>query len=63
MVELYRSLGFEVYLEPLSTEKEANDDECKECRICFEGQPEGKYMVIYTRQKGNSNIPDQDYCL
>ena len=54
MVETYRSIGFEVRLEPVLTGKDAKEDECKECRICFEGEPKEKYMVIYTRPEENS---------
>ena len=51
MVEMYCSIGHEVRLEPVLSGEEAKEDECGDCRICFEGQPEGKYMVIYTRPK------------
>jgi hypothetical protein len=54
MVETYRSIGFEVRLEQVLTGKDAKEDECKECRICFEGEPKEKYMVIYTRPEENS---------
>jgi hypothetical protein len=54
LVEMYKSLGLEVRLEPVLTEEEADEEECKECRICFEGQPKDKYMVIYTRKKADS---------
>ena len=49
MVEMYRSIGNEVRLEPVLAGEKAEDDGCGECRVCFEGQPEGKYMEIYTR--------------
>ena len=58
MVEIYRSLGLEVHLEPVSTEKRNDDDECQECRICFEGQPEGEYMIIYTRPSKTESIQE-----
>lgn len=45
LVELYQSLGFEVHLELAFSEGNG------ECQLCFEGQPKGKYMVIYTRKK------------
>ena len=54
MVETYRSIGFEVRLEQVLTGKDAKEDECKECHICFEGEPKEKYMVIYTRPEENS---------
>ncbi len=41
-VELYRSLGLEVHLEPLPPEGEG------ECRSCLEADP-GRFRVIYTR--------------
>jgi hypothetical protein len=52
MVELYKETGFEVRLEPLSTveEADAENEECRACRICFEGVEE-KYQVIFTRPK------------
>ena len=54
IVETYRSLGLEVRLDPVLSEDEASEDECGECQLCFEGQPKGKYMVIYTRKTENS---------
>jgi hypothetical protein len=53
-VELYRESGFEVHLEPLSTDQEC--DTCagpekkgqEECRVCFEGF-EDLYKIIFTR--------------
>lgn len=52
MVQMYEEMGFEVNLEPLSAveEPDEGDEECKECRICFEGK-EDQYKVIYTRPK------------
>lgn len=43
-VELYRSLGYEVHLEPLP--EGAEDDECRTC-LEFDKQ---KYRTIYTRK-------------
>jgi hypothetical protein len=45
-VELYRSLGYEVHLEPLPENPDPAD--CGECRICFE-QDRDRYRTIYTR--------------
>lgn len=42
-VELYRSLGFEVHLEPLP--QEAKGDECT---ACLDAAPE-LFRIIYTR--------------
>lgn len=42
-VELYRSLGLEVRLEPLSPAEEG-----EECRSCLEANRE-RFKVIYTR--------------
>ncbi|MDI6708681.1 MAG: hypothetical protein QMD21_07125 [Candidatus Thermoplasmatota archaeon] len=44
-VELYKSLGFEVRLEPLALEEMDED-----CKICYEAEPD-KYKTIYTRKK------------
>ena len=41
-VDLYRSLGLEVHLEPLSLAEE------RECQRCLEANPE-RFKVIYTR--------------
>jgi hypothetical protein len=47
-VELYRSLGFQVHLEPLPDNPDP--DGCgEECRICFE-QDKDRYRIIYTRK-------------
>jgi hypothetical protein len=45
-VELYRSIGYEVHLEPLGEEEEG----CTECTRCFERDRE-KYRVIFTRPR------------
>lgn len=52
MAELYRETGFEVHCEPLSAVEEPDEDneECQECRICYEGA-EDRYQVIFTRPK------------
>lgn len=52
LVELYQSIGLEVHLEPVS------EDASEECQICFEGQPKGKYMVIYARKREGSKSED-----
>jgi len=63
-VRMYQSLGFEVHLEPLMDLEP--DEECGECRVCFEGQPRDKYMVIYTRPRpsgegaGEGEVPEED---
>ncbi len=50
-VELYRSLGYEVRLEPLpSVDYHSADEESEECRACFKGF-EDQYKIIYTRPK------------
>ena len=43
-VELYKSLGFEVHLEPTTSEEIQGD-----CGVCFEGR-EDQYKTIYTRK-------------
>ena len=44
-VELYKSMGFEVHLEPATKE-----DMEEECGICF-GDMVDNYKTIYTRKK------------
>ncbi len=52
--EMYRELGFEVLLEPLSREPECKRCEGTEeqpqgeCRVCYQGV-EDRYRIIYTR--------------
>lgn len=58
MVETYKAIGFEVRLEPVLTGEDAKEDDCKECRICFEGEPKDKYMVVYTRPKKDKKEED-----
>jgi hypothetical protein len=45
MVDMYKELGFEVYLE------EIDPGECRECRVCYDAGNETMYRV-YTRAKG-----------
>lgn len=58
-VELYRSMGYEVDLEPLPVvDCDSSDEESRECRACFKGF-EGQYKIIYTRpQKGKAEEGD-----
>jgi hypothetical protein len=56
-VKLYREVGFDVLLEPLPEKGECEscsgeDEDEKECRICFEGF-EDQYKIIYTRPKNH----------
>ncbi len=44
-VELYESLGYEVHLEPATSEEIGG-----ECGACFEEMPD-RYKTIYTRRK------------
>ena len=44
MVDMYKELGLEVYLE------EIDPGECRECRVCYEAGNETMYRV-YTRAK------------
>lgn len=53
--EMYKEAGFDVLLEPLPEKAECEscsgeEEEEKECRICFEGF-EDQYKIIYTRPK------------
>jgi hypothetical protein len=51
-VELYRSIGFDVLLEPLPDEKELEKDGCSAsgCTACFEAGKE-RYRIIFTRAR------------
>jgi hypothetical protein len=54
-VELYRSMGYEVHLEPLPVvDCRSADGESRECRACFKGF-EDHYKTIYTRPKGGES--------
>ena len=47
-VELYRSMGYEVHLEPLPpvpVDSDSADEESGECRTCFQGF-EDQYKII-----------------
>ena len=49
---MYREIGFEVRLEPLSPQQGcrtcAEQDDPDACRVCFEGS-EDQYRIIFTR--------------
>lgn len=49
-VDLYRSIGYDVHLEPLAEREE----ECGECLKCFELERE-KCRIIFTRPKSSKN--------
>ena len=58
MVELYRSMGHEVYLGPIPlVDCDSADEESGECRACFKGF-EDQYKIIYTRQKRGESEED-----
>jgi hypothetical protein len=58
MVELYRSMGHEVHLEPLPpVDCDSADEESEECRACFRGF-EDQYKIIYTRPKKDDTEGD-----
>ncbi|MCP4579826.1 MAG: hypothetical protein GY846_26445 [Deltaproteobacteria bacterium] len=59
-VEIYKELGFQVHLEPLTPQKKTSngrphDTEIK-CRACFEGA-EGQHSIIFTRPALMSGKP------
>lgn len=57
-VELYRSMGYELHLEPLPpVDCNSADEESEECRACFKGFEE-QYKIIYTRPKGVESEED-----
>ena len=57
-VELYRSMGYEVLLEPLPrVDCDSADEESQECRACFKGF-EDQYKIIYTRPTKSENEED-----
>jgi hypothetical protein len=49
-VELYKSLGFEVHLEPMKPDERS--EECKSCLYQFDCD---KYKTIYIRPKTQKN--------
>lgn len=53
MAEMYREIGFEVILEPLSPKEEMNGQDCGEsgCTVCLDAERD-KYRVIFTRPEG-----------
>ena len=53
MVQMYEETGFEVHLESISAVEvpDDGDEECQQCRICFEGA-DNQHKVIFTRPKG-----------
>jgi hypothetical protein len=58
VVELYRSMGHEVYLEPIPlVNSDTADEETGECRICFKGS-EDQYKIIYTRPETGDHEED-----
>lgn len=50
--DLYRSLGFEVHLEPINPE-----DVDETCRACLKAEPETLY-ALYTRPKGDAKLDE-----
>ena len=57
-VELYRSMGHEVHLEPLQpVDCDSADEKSGECRACFKGF-EDQYKIIYTRPKRGESEED-----
>ena len=57
-VELYRSMGYEVHLEPLPrVDCDSADEESEECRTCFKGFEE-QYKIIYTRPERGEGEED-----
>jgi hypothetical protein len=58
MVELYRSMGHEVYLGPIPlVDCDSADEESQECRACFKGF-EDQYKIIYTRPQKDKDEGD-----
>ena len=53
LVATYESLDFEVLVEPLPSQEDAEEAmDCGECRACFEDeQTKDRFRVIYTRKK------------
>ena len=57
-VELYRSMGFEVHLEPLPLVESVSANEgSQECKPCFKGF-EDQYKIIFTRPKRGQSGED-----
>jgi hypothetical protein len=50
MTDLYRSIGFEVHLEPLPANEQCSVCDEDGCTACFDLDP-ARYRIIYTRPK------------
>jgi hypothetical protein len=55
-IELYKSLGFEVHLEPMVPDKNS-----EECAACFKVMC-GRYKTIYTRPAEGGDSEDTNPC-
>ena len=62
-VNMYKSMGFEVHLEPVIIEKPTDESimGCAEkgCTACFEKNPE-RYKIIFTRPSKSKSNEDDD---
>lgn len=58
-VELYRAIGYEVHLEPLTREEAIVSEDRTGCTVCFDGD-EDRYKVIYIRPKRERIESDDD---
>jgi len=61
-VEMYRELGFQVHLEPLSAQKKTSNGQLQgteiKCHTCFEGS-EDQYSIIFTKPAESSENPSE----
>ena len=62
-VDLYRSSGFDVHLEPLPEKPDCETcvgkEEENHCQICFDGF-EDRYRIIFTRPSRAGSQTDED---
>jgi len=55
-IELYESMGFDVFLEPLSCEEELKRDSCENagCTACYGVADKERYRIIFTKASASS---------
>jgi len=62
-VEMYKELGFQVHLEPLSTQEKSRNEKARDagekCRTCFE-RTEDQYSIIFTKPAQKTGRPCSD---
>lgn len=56
-VEVYRSIGYEVLLEPLPDDEELQKEACETsgCTACFQADKD-RYRIIFTRRQEGDEV-------